>query len=320
MRWAVGRVTARNSSGRAKFAMPLPADSLPALITEISNEEVCPQCQCFLTHLEIKRNKVGQARPGCSTNCDLKAPAAVADLGAPLYSSRGIGAQTESTYSPTTVGAGASFPPGQHQALTYSIPCQHWEQIERHRFLRRMHPFIPGGIAPTCEHCGAGDFLRCEKFQPEDYEQYVLRRNSHEDPISTRQFEIDDERIMRGINKERMLLRSPTQTSWCIPGSQGICLGYYNSALFETEAVTLRGDTPVAAPVEEGYFSSETMRAREVLYSPALVRKLQPGPRRYKRDGHEHRTGNTNGRRNYPAACPTVCKTYPPSHTISRGC
>ena len=39
----------------------------------------------------------------------------------------------------------------------------------------------------------------------------------------------------------------------------------------------LRGETPRAASLEEGYSSSETIRAekREVLYSPALVRKIE---------------------------------------------
>ena len=38
-----------------------------------------------------------------------------------------------------------------------------------------------------------------------------------------------------------------------------------------------RGDTPLAAPIEEGYSSSETLRPaqREILYSPALMRKIQ---------------------------------------------
>ena len=106
-----------------------------------------------------------------------------------------------------------------------------------------------------------------------DYEHHVLRRNSHKDPITIEQFMIDDERITRAIHEERILRRTPTQISW----SRKICSGDCDSTLFEIEAATLRGDTPVATLTEEGYSASETIRPRVILYSPALVRKIEPG-------------------------------------------
>ena len=41
-----------------------PAEPHNARIREISDEEVCPQCQCLLTRSEINQNKVGWARRG----------------------------------------------------------------------------------------------------------------------------------------------------------------------------------------------------------------------------------------------------------------
>ena len=108
-----------------------------------------------------------------------------------------------------------------------------------------------------------------------EYERYVLRRNSREDPIIAEQFMIDDERIMGAIHAERILRSTLTQISWCLRCGWNICSGDCNSILFEKEAAILRGDTPVAAPAEEGYSSSETIRPREILYSPALVRKIE---------------------------------------------
>ena len=69
--------------------------------------------------------------------------------------------------------------------------------------------------------------------------------------------------------------RTPTQISWCLHCGRNICSGDCDSTLFEKEAASLRGDTPKAALAEEGYSSSETVRPRDVLYSPALVRKIE---------------------------------------------
>ena len=41
-----------------------PAEPHNARIREISDNEVCPQCQCVLTRSEIDQNKVGRARRG----------------------------------------------------------------------------------------------------------------------------------------------------------------------------------------------------------------------------------------------------------------
>ena len=168
-----------------------------------------------------------------------------------------------------------SFSPCQHRASPWSTPCPHCERIERHRHLRRTNPFIPGKKTPGCEHRGPGQFLPCEQCNPMDYERYVLRRNSREDPITAEQFADDDERIMRAIHEERILRRTPTQISWCLRCGRNICSGDCDSTLFEKEAAMLRGDTPVATSAEEGYSSSETIRPRGILYSPALVRKIE---------------------------------------------
>ena len=62
---------AQNSAGPEKPAKP-PPDA--ARITEISDEEVCPQCHCLLTRSEINQNKVGRTRRGRCTDCYLLAP------------------------------------------------------------------------------------------------------------------------------------------------------------------------------------------------------------------------------------------------------
>ena len=61
-------------------------------ISEISDEEVCPSCQCLLTRSEINQNKVGKARRGRCNDCFRRMPAPIANMGSPSYSSRGLGA------------------------------------------------------------------------------------------------------------------------------------------------------------------------------------------------------------------------------------
>ena len=113
---------------------------------------------------------------------------------------------------------------------------------------------------------------------------------------------------MRAINEERILRRSPTQISWCVRCVQETCSGNCDSVLFETEAATLRGDTPVAAPVEEGYSSSETVRAREVLYSPALLRKIETRTKaiQTRRSQTRNRATQTEAEAIPPHALPSV--------------
>ena len=46
-------------------------------IREISDEELCPQCQCLLSRSEINQKKVGRECRGRCSNCYLRAPAPV---------------------------------------------------------------------------------------------------------------------------------------------------------------------------------------------------------------------------------------------------
>ena len=57
--------TARNSAGPAKSATLRPADSLPARITEVSDEEVCPSCQCLLTRSEKNQSEKNWESHAC---------------------------------------------------------------------------------------------------------------------------------------------------------------------------------------------------------------------------------------------------------------
>ena len=143
-----------------------PPGKLFERISEISDEEVCPSCQCLLTRSEINQNKVGRARRGQCNDCFRRMPAAVANMGGPSYSSRVKNATTESTTPPATAGAGPSFPPCQHRSLPHAVPCPDCERIERHQYLRRTNPFIPGKKTSACEHRGLGQFLPAANATP----------------------------------------------------------------------------------------------------------------------------------------------------------
>ena len=79
--------TAQDSAEPAKPVTPRPADSPPARITEVSDDEVCPQCQCLLKRSERNKNKVGKARRGRCDDCfrSMPAPVALAFLMRELY-------------------------------------------------------------------------------------------------------------------------------------------------------------------------------------------------------------------------------------------
>ena len=94
-------------------------------------------------------------------------------------------------------------------------------------------------------------------------------------PVATRRFTAYDAEAGRAVQEGRIFQRQPTQITWCTHCQREYCAGDCSSTAFENEAAILRGDTPRAAPAEEGYSSSETLRPgrREVLYSPALQRR-----------------------------------------------
>ena len=79
------------------------------------------------------------------------------------------------------------------------------------------------------------------------------------------------------LGRNESFRRQPTQITWCAHCRQENCVSNCSTTAFEDEAAKLRGDTPKAAPIEEGYSSSETLHQgrREILYSPALARKMQ---------------------------------------------
>ena len=93
--------------------------------------------------------------------------------------------------------------------------------------------------------------------------------------VTTRRFAAYDAEIEQAVREGRIFQWQPTQITWCTHSQRELCAGDCSSTAFEVEAATLRGDTPRAAPVEEGYSSSETIRPerRQVLYSPALQRR-----------------------------------------------
>ena len=120
-------------------------------------------------------------------------------------------------------------------------------------------------------------FLSMPQCQEEKYEQYVTRRLAAEnrEPFPTDRYANYEAEVQKAGEKKRILRRQPTPITWCIRCNQERCKEGCGSGLFEREAATLRGDTPVAAPAEEGYSSSETIRPRGVLYSTALVQKIE---------------------------------------------
>ena len=96
-------LTVGNSDVPAQPARPHDEARTPnepfARIREISDEEVCPQCQCLLNRSENNKNKVGKARRGRCDDCFGSMPAPVADMGCPSNSSRDPDATTESTFT-----------------------------------------------------------------------------------------------------------------------------------------------------------------------------------------------------------------------------
>ena len=155
---------------------------------------------------------------------------------------------TESTTPPTSVGAGPSYAPCQHRARSQSTPCPHCEANSLHRRLRQTLTLYHGP-----------------------------RHNQPPRSVSTRRFTAYDEEAERAVREERIFRRQPTQITWCAHCRQENCVSNCSTTAFEDEAAKLRGDTPKAAPIEEGYSSSETLRPgrREILYSPALARKMR---------------------------------------------
>ena len=104
---------------------------------------------------------------------------------------------------------------------------------------------------------------------------YGPRPNHLPRPVATRRFAAYDAEAEQAVREGQIFKRQPTQITWCTHCRQEYCGGDCSSTAFESEATYLRGDTPIAAPVEEGYSSSETLRPvrRQVLYSPALQRR-----------------------------------------------
>ena len=101
------------------------------------------------------------------------------------------------------------------------------------------------------------------------------RPNQPPRPVTTRRFAAYDAEAEQAVREGRIFKRQPTQITWCTHCQREYCAGDCSSTAFEKLAATLRGDTPTAAPVEEGYSSSEKLRPerRQVLYSPALQRR-----------------------------------------------
>ena len=141
-------------------------------------------------------------------------------------------------------------------------------------------------VHPIAEHVepsyiirkGPGYFcLACPQCQEEKYEQYVTRRLAAEnrEPFPTDPYANYKTEVQKAVEEKRILRPHPTPITWCIRCNQERCKEGCGSALFEREPATLRSETPVAAPAEEGYSSSETIWPRGVLYSTALVRKIE---------------------------------------------
>ena len=245
-------------------------------IREISDKEVCPQCQCLLSRSEKNKNKVGKARRGRCDDCFRSMPAPVTDMGGPSYSSRIGNATTESTF--TSHGeAGPSYPPCQHRARPQSVPCGHCAKINHHRTLRQTISLTNGFNSPACEHRGAGFLLPCDNCQEEKYDQYVRCRLLAENaaPFPADHFAAYEAEVRKAEKEKRIFQRRPTPITWCIRCNQDHCTEDCGTTRFEKEAEVVRGDTPIAAPIEEGYSSSETVRQQKILYSPALVRKIE---------------------------------------------
>ena len=91
-------------------------------------------------------------------------------------------------------------------------------------------------------------------------------------PVTAKLFGTYEAEVDKAVQEGRIFKRQPTQITWCTHCQREYCAGECSTTAFEHEAANLRGDTPKAPRVEEGYSSSETLRPerRQVLYSPAL--------------------------------------------------
>ena len=216
--------------------------------------ELCSECECYLQPEEIKANERGTtptARTGRCDDCYRMSPAPVAPIGGPSYCfGRSFRyetvPQTESTISPTPVGAGPSHPPCQHRARPQPVPCPHCEANALHRKLRQTMTLYHGP-----------------------------RPRQPPRPVAARRFDAYETEVEKAAQEGRIFNRQPAQITWCTHCQREYCAGDCSSTAFEEEAATLRGDTPRAAPAEDGYSSSETLRPerRQVLYFPALQRR-----------------------------------------------
>ena len=130
--------------------------------------------------------------------------------------------------------------------------------------------------SPACEPRGLGFLLPCSSCVERDYEQCARRNNPllagstcmqalHK--TSAPKFTRYEDLVEAAQREERIFRRQPTPITWCISCHATRCRE--GCAMYEMEASAMRGQTPKAAPIEEGYSSSETVRAetREVLYS-----------------------------------------------------
>ena len=101
------------------------------------------------------------------------------------------------------------------------------------------------------------------------------RPNHPPQPVATRRFAAYDAEAERAVREGRIFQWQPTQITWCSHCQREYCASDCSSTAFEIEAANLHGETPRAAPAEEGYSSSETLRPErgQVLYSPALQRR-----------------------------------------------
>ena len=119
--------------------------------------------------------------------------------------------------------------------------------------------------------------MPCDSCQEEEYDQYVRCRLLAENaaPFPANHFAAYELEVEKAEKEKRIFQRRPTPITWCTHCKQNYCTEDCGTTRFDREADTLRGDTPIAAPAEEGYSSSETVRPRGILYSPALVRKIE---------------------------------------------
>ena len=216
--------------------------------------ELCGECECYLPREEKEANLrpvTAAARHGRCDYCCRKSPAPIAPIGGPSYSFstsfRYVTVlQTERTISAPAGEAGSSYPPCQHLSWSWTTPCPHCEADALHRKLRQTL---------TLHHWP--------------------RPNQPPRPVTTRRIAAYDAEAEKVVREKRILHRQPTQSIWCTHCQREYCAGDCSSTTSENEAAILRGDTPRAAPVEEGYSSSETLRPerRRVPYSPAIQRR-----------------------------------------------